>query len=222
MLIAMHGWRSGWSNDFGLVADFWQASGCSVLYAEQRGQGDSGGAYMGFGMLERYDCLAWARWAAEETGNRLPMYLVGLSMGATTVLMCADMELPMCVRGILADCGFTSAGDIWEHVARSQLKLPYGLYGPAAEALCKKRIDMDPRACSTEKTLAGAKVPVLLIHGTEDAFVPVEMTYRNYQACTAPKGLLIVPGAEHAMSYCTDPQRYQAAVLKFWDAYDAG
>lgn len=50
VLIAMHGWRSTWSRDFGIIADFWKESGCSVLYAEQRAQGGSGGEYMGFGM----------------------------------------------------------------------------------------------------------------------------------------------------------------------------
>lgn len=45
------------------------------------------------------------------------------------------------------------------------------------------------------------RIPVLFIHGDDDTFVPVTMTYENYKACTAPKELLIVPGADHAMSY---------------------
>ena len=62
-------------------------------------------------------------------------------------------------------------------------------------------------------------IPVLLIHGTDDRFVPVEMTYENYQACTAPKRLLIVPGADHAMSYYTEPRRYEAALRDFWTEF---
>ena len=45
------------------------------------------------------------------------------------------------------------------------------------------------------------KLTLLLIHGTDDHFVPVEMTYENYTACAGPKKLLIVPGADHGMSY---------------------
>ena len=93
ILIAMHGWRSSWSRDFGVIAPFWHDNGCSVLYAEQRGQGASEGEHMGFGMLERYDCLKWAQWASENNPDNLPIYLVGLSMGATTVLMTGDLEL---------------------------------------------------------------------------------------------------------------------------------
>lgn len=52
VILAMHGWRSSWSRDFGGIADFWHDNDCSVLYAEQRGQNASGGDYMGFGIVE--------------------------------------------------------------------------------------------------------------------------------------------------------------------------
>ena len=61
-------------------------------------------------------------------------------------------------------------------------------------------------------------VPVLFIHGTDDKLVPVEMTYKNYLACTAKRELLIVPGADHAVSCFTDPDRYFAALHDFFDA----
>ena len=41
VIIAMHGWRSAWYKDFGMVSNFWERNGCSVLYAEQRGQGNT-------------------------------------------------------------------------------------------------------------------------------------------------------------------------------------
>lgn len=216
VIVAMHGWRSGWSSDFGIIADFWRRNDSSVLFAEQRGQGSSGGAYMGFGMMERHDCLCWCRWINSHTAGHIPIYLAGVSMGATTVLMASDLELPSNVRGIMADCGFTSAHDIWKHVAEKNLHLSYDIHRGMADVLCRKRIAMSSRDCSTEKSLKDCKIPVLLIHGTADRFVPVEMTYRNYQACAAPKYLLIVPGAEHGMSYFLEKDRYEQAVLNFW------
>lgn len=33
IVVAMHGWRSSWSQDFGMIADFLHDNGCSVLYA---------------------------------------------------------------------------------------------------------------------------------------------------------------------------------------------
>lgn len=65
-----------------------------------------------------------------------------------------------------------------------------------------------------------AHTPVMLIHGTEDHFVPVEMTYQNYIACASPKRLLIVPGADHGMSYLVDKVGYETAVKSFWQEFD--
>ena len=42
-IIAMHGWRSSWLNDFGIISEFMFQNQCNVLFAEQRGQGQSGG-----------------------------------------------------------------------------------------------------------------------------------------------------------------------------------
>lgn len=216
-VIAMHGWRSGWSSDFGMIADFWHNADCNVLYAEQRGQGSSGGEYMGFGMIERYDCLQWCKWVNSVCELSVPIYLAGVSMGASTVLMASDLDLPSNVSGIMADCGFTSAHDIWKHVAEKNLHLSYQLHSGVADALCRRKIAFGSRDCSTIKSLKQCKVPVLFAHGTQDHFVPVEMTYANYSACASPKYLLIVPGAEHGMSYYMEKERYEQAVLDFWN-----
>ncbi|MBO4792737.1 MAG: alpha/beta hydrolase [Clostridia bacterium] len=218
LLIAMHGWRSSWSNDFGLVADDWYRSGCNVLFCEQRGQNNSGGENMGFGILERLDCRDWARFASENLAGGLPVYLVGISMGATTVLMAAGLDLPSDVHGIIADCGFTSTDGIWRHVMEDNLHLPYG--APIYEYLAKQRIGVDPKDFSTVESLKGNNIPVFFAHGTDDSFVPVSMTYENYKACTAPKRLFIVPGAEHGLSYRVDPDGYRKAVEEFFRDFD--
>lgn len=221
VIIAMHGWRSAWDHDFGMIADFLQTNGCSVLYAEQRGQGGSGGAHMGFGLTERYDCLDWVDWVNRKFQNRLPVYLCGISMGASTVLMAGGLDLPPNVRGILADCGFTSAVGIWKHVAK-QAHLAYPVYGGTAGRLAKKRLCVAMDSDSCPQSLARCRVPVLFVHGTEDHFVPIAMTFENYQACAAPRRLFVVPGAEHGMSYLTDPQGYENAVKSFWEEFDRG
>lgn len=219
VIIAMHGWRSSWARDFGPVMDFFQENGCSVLCPEQRGQGGSGGEYMSFGLTERYDCLDWANWVRDKMPGA-PVYLCGVSMGASTVLMAAGLELPGNVRGIIADCGFTSPSAIWEHVAKNHLHLRYELCNGPARRKWRRRIAVDMDAGSCVEAMKACRVPVLFVHGEEDHFVPVEMTYENYAACAAPKELLIVPGAEHGMSYLTDREAYEARVQEFWRRFD--
>ncbi|MBQ8001563.1 MAG: alpha/beta hydrolase [Ruminococcus sp.] len=220
VIVAMHGWRSDWSRDFGIISQFWHKNGCSVLYAEQRGQGDSGGEYMGFGLLERYDCLRWVNWVQEHTDSSLPIYLAGISMGASTVLMTSGFELPERVHGIMADCGFTSPHAIWKYVVQNNLKIPYGLYSAVADELCRKKIQVSSKDFSCAQALENCKIPVLFIHGTDDHFVPVEMTFENYKACKGHKRLLVVPGADHGMSFLVDTQGYENAMTEFFKDFD--
>ena len=216
VILAMHGWRSSWSADFGIISDFWNQQNCSVLYAEQRGQGASGGDYIGFGLIERHDCLDWLNWINLQTGDSLPVYLAGVSMGASTVLMASALDLPENVCGILADCGYTSVHAIWKHVAQRTLHLFYGLHASYADRLCKKKIHTGTKDYSTTEALKLSHTPVLFVHGTEDRFVPVEMTFENYQACSAPKRLFVVPGAGHGMSYFVDRPGYEQETKQFW------
>lgn len=220
VVVAMHGWRSRWDQDFGLIAPFLHESGCSVLYVEQRGQNGSGGSHITFGLLERYDCLDWVQWVQAHTMPGLPVYLAGVSMGATTVLLAAGLELPDCVKGILADCGYTSPHAIWKHVAERNLHMNYDLHRSWVAWLCRRRLHMDMGDPSTLEALGRCRVPVLFVHGTDDHFVPVEMTYENYKACAAPKELLIVPGAGHGMSYLTERARYERTLKDFWRKWE--
>ena len=220
VIIAFHGWRSIWCYDYGMIADFWHSSGCAVLYAEQRGQNESGGEHMGFGLTERFDCTDWAEWAEGRFQGKLPIYLAGISMGAATVLMASDLKFPKSVCGIMADCGFTSPKAIWEHVARNNLHISYRVRGLIADAICRRKIRMGSGEYSTAEALSRTKLPVLFIHGTDDRFVPIGMTYENYKACSSPKRLLIVPGADHAMSAYVNRAEYEKAMTDFWRDFD--
>lgn len=218
-IVAMHGWRSSWADCFGLIADFWLNHNCNILFAEQRGQNQSGGDYMGFGLLERYDCADWAAWV--QTQCPLPIYLSGISMGATTVLMTSGLSLPENVSGIMADCGFTSPHAIWEHVAKENLHLTYSdARRKTIDAICEQRLNGESANYSCEDALKECKVPVLFVHGSDDRFVPVEMTYQNYKACSSEKRLMIVPGAGHGESYYMEPEKYEQTVLQFWKDFD--
>lgn len=217
IIIAMHGWRSSWCKDFGMIAEFWHENDCEVLYVEQRAQGESEGNYMGFGLMERYDCLEWIKWVNEKTGATLPIYLGGVSMGATTVLMTAGFELPDNVKGIVADCGFTSPHEIWKYVVEKNLHIPYRIHESAINYLCRMKIHTGDQGYSTVRAMKSCKVPILFIHGTDDKFVPIEMTYENYKSCNAEKRIVIVPGAGHGMSYYVNQKEYEKALTDFWN-----
>ena len=219
IIIAVHGWRATWYQTFGLVADSWAENGCSALFIEQRASENSGGDTISFGLIERYDCRDWVLWVNEHLGRELPIYLCGVSMGASTVLMASSLDLPS-VHGIIADCGYTSPRAIWKHVANNNLHISFGLRGAIADELLKQKIQMSSDEYSTTEALRNSRIPVIFIHGANDHFVPVTMTYENYLACAGPKRLLIVPGADHGQSYFVERERYEDEVKRFWADFD--
>ena len=136
-------------------------------------------------------------------------------MGASTMLYLADKKLPDNVRGIIADCGFTSPEEIISSVYRSVLHLPAGPSVWIAGLLAKVFAGFSLSECDTRKSLKNSNIPVLLIHGEEDSFVPCRMSKEGYEACPGEKKLLLVPKAEHGLSFLTDGLRYTAAVIDF-------
>ena len=46
------------------------------------------------------------------------------------------------------------------------------------------------------------------------------MTYENYKSCASPKRLLIVPGANHGMSYHVNRREYEKMNLELWEEFD--
>lgn len=220
IVIAMHGWRSNWSMDFSLCAEFLHKNGCSILFPDQRCHGESEGDHIGFGVFERYDLADWIDYVVKTEGDNLPIYLLGVSMGATTVLMASDLDLPSCVKGIISDCAFTSPNDIWHHVMKNNLKVNSKLAFQMANYYIIKEAKLDGKSASTVDCVANTKIPILFVHGDSDSFVPVEMTKQNYEACNSEKKMLIVNGAEHGLSFYVDEISYKMAVFDFFGKYD--
>lgn len=216
IILAMHGWRSDWTIDFGSSVGFYHGEHSIMVFPDQRGQNESEGDYIGFGVLERRDVLTWLEYITDRFGTELPVYLLGVSMGATTIMMATGEKLPDCVKGVIADCGFTSPHGIWKHVLDNNLKISSRPIYPIANAIVKREASFDGDEYSTVDALAKNDRPILFIHGTADRFVPLSMTFENFTACNSDKQMLIVPTAAHGMSYLTDTARYEEAVLGFF------
>lgn len=140
-------------------------------------------------------------------------------MGAASVMLAADLPLPASVRGIIADCGFTSPWEIIAHCARKWFHIPAFPMVHLLSLMARLRFGGGYRSCSTRTSLANSNHPLLLLHGAEDDFVPTYMSEENFKASAARiRRKLIVPGAGHGMSYLVDPKRCQQELSDFADA----
>ena len=220
-VIMAHGWRGAWYRDFGMSADFMHDSGCNLLYIEQRSHGESEGKYISYGALERFDIQSWVDFLLSRNTDNLPIYLCGISMGASTVLMSTELPLKNHINGVIADCGFTSGDAILKDViSKSFRHAPISALFKITDITCKHHTGIAYGDCSTIPAMRNCIVPILFIHGENDNFVPVSMTYENYEACASPKDIFIVPKAGHGTSYAFDREGYEAKVLAFFGKYD--
>ena len=68
---------------------------------------------------------------------------------------------------------------------------------------------------SAVEALRNSKLPVLLIHGDEDRFVPCVMSQDCQKAGPDQIQLLTVPCAGHGLSCCVGAKEYDRAVEAF-------
>ena len=65
------------------------------------------------------------------------------------------------------------------------------------------------------KSVKNSRVPILILHGKKDSFVPYEMAKEIYDSAKCEKEIHIFDDADHGMSYMTDPEKYEELVNGF-------
>lgn len=215
IVICFHGYTSQGMSDYVGLSDYYRRQGFSMLLVDERAHGDSEGEYIGFGCLDRIDALMWIDWVLQQCGEETQILLHGTSMGGATVLMSSGLALPEQVKGIISDCGFTSAKEVFTHVLHSMYHLPAFPMIQIASLVNKKKAGYGLDECNAAKEVQKAEVPILLIHGDADTFVPCSMCEKIYENCASDKKMLIVKGAAHAESYYKDMDAYENALDDF-------
>ena len=212
--LMFHGYRGSVRRDLSGGIHRCFAVGHNVLAVHQRSSAESEGKVITFGIKEHKDCLDWIDFLIGLQGADVKIMLTGISMGAATVLMASDQDLPENVVGILADCGYTSPKAIIKKVIKD-LKLPPNLLYPFVRLGARLFGKVDLESHAPLQAVANSKVPILFVHGDTDAFVPYNMSRQLYDACKGEKRFLTVKGAGHGLSFAVDAKGYYDTLLEF-------
>ncbi len=215
LVIFFHGYRCCSSRDGNGIFLYSKKKNYNILLVDQRVHGKSEGKTITFGIKERYDCLTWINWALQRFGQEQQILISGLSMGAATVLMTADMQLPKQVKGIMADCPFSSPKAIIRKVIKD-MKYPVDITYWMAKTAAKWIGRFDLEETSAVKAVKECKIPILIIHGDDDRFVPCSMSRECVNANPENVELVIIEGAGHGLSNCVNPKKYEEAVMAFF------
>ena len=143
------------------------------------------------------DAAAAYRYVAET--REVPaedIVLFGRSLGTA---LATDLAVKHPCRGLILESAFTNSSDM-------------------AKMLAPFLFDWRPRVpYDNLGKIAQVKAPVLIIHGSEDEIIPVEMGRRVFAAANSPKDLYIIPGAHHNDTYGVGGEDYFNRLKAFID-----
>lgn len=170
--------------------------GFNVLLPDYRGYGKSSGGRPNEAKVYQDADAAWQYLVNVRGVKSQQAFIYGHSLGAAIAVDLA-VHHPE-AAGLITESGFTSMA------AMGKLSYPY------------LPVDwlLDQRFESLQK-IARIKIPVLLIHGTWDKRVPVQMAQQLFAAAPQPKTLTLIEGGEHNNNGAVGWTEYRDAVTAF-------
>lgn len=214
--ILVHGYSADGLDMLSRAKEFDQRN-FNVLLVDCRGHGLSEGHYIGMGWQDRHDVLEFAKYIKKQHESA-KIVLYGLSMGASAIMMaCADISEDSGIICAIEDCGFSSVKDILSYQIKQKLNVPAMPILIGLNTLIKMRCHYSLFDGSATQQLQSCQVPMMFIHGEDDQFVPYDMVFDNYYACTAEKELYTVAGAKHAQAEYN--LNYYERVFRFIERY---
>ena len=214
-VILVHGWRSAPWWDFGGVFEALYAAGYAILAVSQRALYESEGTYVTYGVREKDDLRDWIDLILERFGSDRRIALMGVSMGAATVLLASGQELPDAVKCAVSDCAYTRAAELFRKGSHGWL--PVSRF--CVNFVSYLRTGVGYLGANCLKAVQRSHTPTYFVHGDADEVVPYRMMGELYDACAAKKERWTVPGAKHGEAYATDPDGYLARILPFLERY---
>jgi alpha-beta hydrolase superfamily lysophospholipase len=166
--------------------------GFSVLGVDYRGFGRSSAALPSEAMAYEDAAAAWA-WLAQQRPGAA-RYIFGHSLGGAIAVNLAA-EAPE-AAGLIVEGSFTSIREVFNSFKWGWLPV-----GP----LITQRFEAAER-------IGQVKVPVLIVHGSEDRLIPPALGRALYERAPGPKRFVLVEGGSHHNTNAVGQAQYRSAL----------
>jgi fermentation-respiration switch protein FrsA (DUF1100 family) len=199
-------------------APWFREAGYNSFLFDFRGHGRSEGSYTSFGFHERKDLLGAMDFLRSKGISSVGVigFSLGGAVGISTAAVCED------IRAVIADGAFVELRSTLARGARER-GFPSCLVrwlGPFILWLAGRRVGGDLQESDPIRWVDKiAPRALFLIHGECDRYVSTEDVRRLYDRAGEPKGLWVVPEAEHRQADELHPEEYRQRVLRFFDRY---
>ena len=190
----------------------------NILLLDMRGHGKSEGKYITMGIKDSDDIKLWSEYLVKEKkANKIVLF--GISMGAAAVMMSLDNGLPKEVKSAIEDCGYTGVYEEYKYQLKNLFHLPAFPFLDICNLYARVLAKYDFKKDTSIGSLANSDIPLLLIHGTKDTFVPYYMLEELVKNCKSKKEVFVVEGANHTEAQYLDYENYWKTVENFINKY---
>jgi uncharacterized protein len=214
LIVLVHG-MGGSRDEMARIAHDLHAEGYDVLLFDTRGHGVSDQSRLYMGARERGDLRAILDWANRQGYSSDRVGWLGWSMGASTLLMEAAQNSK--IKAVVLDSPFGNLPELLDRQLTQHSHLPKwfnpGILAAARLAFGVRTDNLIPIRSARE----WGPRPMLLIHGESDSIVPVKQAREIANVVGKSCEAKFLPGVEHVGAYSRQPDRYIAAVDRFFD-----
>lgn len=216
LVVLIHGWRDTPAQMAAFAQMYLEKADCHILIPHLRAHGMSMGDYIGYGLPDSQDILMWTEYMENHLPPHMSILYHGWSMGAATALIAAESgHLSHSVVGLVVDCPYDSLENQIQYIIRRKYHFAPGILLRTVSRITEKNLGYSIKMISPIARAGKIEVPVLIIHGTDDTFVPNSMSAALYDAISSPKRIVFVQGADHIMSFDVAPSTYSSELDHF-------
>lgn len=218
-IILLHGWQD--EAEMKMREGFEYAKlGYSVFLPDLRSHGKSQGKYIGMGISDRYDIIAWLNHLQKLSGSELEFVLDGSSIGAAAILsLSGEGNFPKSVKALISDSSFASLRGLISGMVHFPSQYLKQIHMWAIEQWCKLICHYTFDEITPIEAVKKSTTPTFFIHGAQDKFVLLSAAQEMIQACNAPKEIWIVENASHNAASWVARDEYIPKKVKFLQQY---
>lgn len=191
----------------------------NMLLFDFRSHGQSEGEITSIGFHEYKDVIAAVRFLRDQTGasnvHKLPLIVIGVSMGGAAALKAAEREPGLC-DAVIVDSTFAQLDNLVRKGFLKRSSLPYYPFFPIIRQMFHYCAQFNLREVNPIESVKSISQPVLFIHSCNDSYISPKNAINLYNnASNKYSKLWIGPQCRHGLLHSYQSALYKKKVIKF-------
>ncbi|MGG6266627.1 alpha/beta hydrolase [Leptolyngbya sp. AN03gr2] len=190
-------------------------SGFNLAMIDLRGHGKSGGEYFTFGYHEWQEVSALLdSLEARQDSSATDVTLIGISAGGAVAISAAAKD-PR-VKRVVSIAAFADLGE----TIRAQVPWLPGVWRNRAIQEAEQVAQFRVQDTSPINAIRNVRAPVLIVHGNDDRYIPLNNANQLFEAATTRKELYVIEEATHENMLQQGGQKLHQQIVKFINCDD--